>query len=695
MSCNAFNKYFTLSVILLNLNLAHAQLGKEAWHWQFGVNASLDFSSGNPVTGTSAMHANEGCASVSDSNTGQLLFYTDGTYAWDKNNNQMPNGFGMIGGAGTSTQAALIIPQPGSSTIYYLISADQAGYCCGGIPVNQGVHYSVIDMSLNSGLGDVVLGSKNMLLTTPPTTEKLTAVKHCNGTDYWIIDHPFNSNSFNAYLLTSSGISSTPVVSSVGTIQSHLTSAGTYIVEGIGYLKASPNGKRLALGVQQSFPILEIYDFNNATGQVTNPITITYPTYGAYGIAFSPDNSKLYATIGGTGFLYQYDLSSNIADTIIASQTIISGGVFYPNRIGALQLSTNGKIYVSITDSLRLAVINNPNNIGSTCNFQLNGPTLPTGSLCIYGLPNFIDANNPLIKSLSITNPLCSFSSYMLNAASGNNYQWLNGDTTQSISINTFGNYWVSYFNAQGCIEVDTFHVTQTKIPIINIIHDTSQCSNLVTPIALNATDSNVISYLWDNGSTSPTQTITTIGNYWVNYTFNNFCVSKDSFTYTINNIPSINLGSDTAFCLGNLPLNAFNNSSNYLWNTGETTSSIIATTAETYWVKVTNQYGCINFDTLIVSPETSLFNFIMPNIVTPNNDGINDFIDFGKHQFSSLQLEIYNRWGTKIFENTNPSCIWKPTEEDGTYYYILQYIINCGNSTQNKTLKGFISLIK
>ena len=100
-----------------------------------------------------------------------------------------------------------------------------------------------------------------------------------------------------------------------------------------------------------------------------------------------------------------------------------------------------------------------------------------------------------------------------------------------------------------------------------------------------------------------------------------------------------------------------------------------------------------MNYDTLVVKPETSLFNFVMPNIVTPNNDGINDFIDFSKYQFSTFQLEIYNRWGIKVYESTSPNCIWKPIEDDGTYFYSAQYIINCGIETQNKTLKGFITI--
>ena len=166
-------KLITLLALVFCLN-GRAQVGKEAWHWQFGQNCALDFSSGIPVAGVSKINVLEGCASISDRNTGQLLFYTDGDSVWDKNNNRMPNGIGLINGIqGTTTQAATIVPKPDSSNIYYLITADAI------YQPNRGVFYSVVDMNLNGGLGDVTI--KNVLLTPPPTTEKVVATRHCNG----------------------------------------------------------------------------------------------------------------------------------------------------------------------------------------------------------------------------------------------------------------------------------------------------------------------------------------------------------------------------------------------------------------------------------------------------------------------------------------------------------------------------------
>ncbi len=819
--------------IIFSLTISlYAQPGKESWHWAFGSAVGLDFSSGSPVAVIDSINTQEGSASISDSNTGQLLFYTDGTHIWDKNNHRMPNGYGLIGGEGTATQAALIIQKPGTNNLYYVFTADQGGYCCGTTPqANTGIHYSIVDMTLNGGLGDVTV--KNVLLTPPPTTEKLTAVKHCNDRDYWVITHPFNSNAFNAYLVNPAGISPTPVVSNVGGVQNN---AGGNFYETTGYLKASPNCKRLASAVPY-LNLLEVFDFDNSNGTVSAPISLTvvHPTIsgnpdtvGAYGLSFSPDNSKLYASIGTyNGDILQYDLNAGTSAAINATRKSILPGL----EGCALQLASNNKIY--ICDYIHLGSINNPNDTGISCNYHSNVITFSYGS-STYGLPNFIDANRAAPFHNNKETQLCNFSTYTLTASGNNNYQWSTSDTTQAIVISNFGDYTVSYLNSDGCKEIDTFWVTQIQPPSINQLRDTSACSNVPVSVTINATYPSTVSYNWNDGFNQPVHTITTVGTKWVDYTLNNFCVSRDSFNFFIDSIPSVNLGrdtalckpltlsanageqyswsngsttqqinvttsgtysitvtspqgcknsdtvnvtiyippiinilsdsrecgnfffsvnvnavypnttlynwsdgfmgqthslttpgiywvdftlnntcvsrdsfnlylypypvvslgSDTTFCLGRLPLNVVNSSCTYIWSTGETTSNIIATHAGTYWVQV-NRHGCISSDTLVVNPAYSAFNFTLPNIVTPNNDNINDFIDFSNYQFSSLQLDIYNRWGNKIFESSDPAIVWRPTCDDGSYYYVAQYKIECGTETQSKSLKGFVTVLR
>ncbi len=139
----------------------------------------------------------------------------------------------------------------------------------------------------------------------------------------------------------------------------------------------------------------------------------------------------------------------------------------------------------------------------------------------------------------------------------------------------------------------------------------------------------------------------------------------------------------------------SYNISSTYTWNTGETTSEILVSNSGKYWVEVTNQYGCLNSDTVIVNFKFDDSKYIIPNVVTPNGDEVNDTIDFGKYEPSIINLEVKNRWGVKVFGCNELPCIWNPKENDGTYYYIAQYKTICDDIIIIKNLKGFITLIK
>ncbi|HKC67324.1 MAG TPA: gliding motility-associated C-terminal domain-containing protein [Bacteroidia bacterium] len=622
-------KWVCFLISILVSFFAKSQTGKEACNWAFDKQCSLNFSSGSPVINSDCMlTTEEGSASISDRNTGQLLFYTDGNWVYNRNNQLMPNGDSLSQPSFSSTQAALIVPKPGSANLYYLISADAAAYSAvfNSSPyINIGVKYAIIDMNLQGGLGDVVV--KRKTLTPPITTEKLTGARHCNGKDFWILTHPFNSNAFNAYLLTENGLDTIPVTSNTGTIQQNIS--GTNL-EAAGYMKISPNGKKLALAVTQPTAFIEIFDFDNSTGKVSNPHKITYNfslnnQYSEpYGIAFSPDNTKLYTNMTTQNVILQYDLNVFNDSAIKASETIII------NRqdVWSLQLGPDGKIYIACNSSNCLDVINLPNKKGTLCNYISNAISFNTPAEVRVGLPNFIDAyttNN--IPKVDTTIELCKVNNYSLAIPVNNtSCLWSTNDTTMNIYVNNFGKYWVSSLNKDGCLETDTFQLIQTTPDKINILRDITRCDIYTVDTNISVYYNNTVSYLWNNIYTGQNYTLTAPGFYWVDFIMNNSCVSRDSFLYT-------------------------------------------------YYKK-----------NLLIN---------LPNIVTPNNDGVNDFIDFGKYQFSSMLFEVFNRWGEKIFESEDSIIIWKPECIDGTYFYTLQYKVDCGTETQSKSLKGFITIVR
>jgi gliding motility-associated-like protein len=351
-----------LFIYLVILFLSHSLIGQnESNIWYFGNNAGIDFNVSPPtplVNG--AIMTTEGCASICNS-TGQLLFYTDGITVWNKNHVSMSNGTGLQGNSST-TQSAAIIPLPGSTTIYYIFTVALSSS-------NAGLRYSIVDMTLAGGLGDVTT-SKNILVKNN-ITEKVTAVKHINNIDKWIIIHELGNNNFLSYRLTPSGLNAIPVTSSAGSIP---------FIGGdeIGYMKPSPDCSKIALAARYLY-LWELYDFNNATGIVSNPLTIPSANK-TYGVEFSPDNKLLY--LSGDGGTKQLNLMAGNTAAILASSTNVGPCSW------AIQLAPDGKIYGANFNGAYLDVINNPNGLQGACGYSTNSFYL-NGKISMLGLPNY------------------------------------------------------------------------------------------------------------------------------------------------------------------------------------------------------------------------------------------------------------------------------------------------------------------
>ena len=97
--------------------------------------------------------------------------------------------------------------------------------------------------------------------------EKLAVTQHANGIDYWLVAHKQFSNAFYAYLISATGISE-PVVSEIGTIHGDVARNDDW--DAIGQMKISPNGKKLALVMENRSPdVIELFDFDNSSGVLT------------------------------------------------------------------------------------------------------------------------------------------------------------------------------------------------------------------------------------------------------------------------------------------------------------------------------------------------------------------------------------------------------------------------------------------
>lgn len=335
--------------------------------WYFGQQAGLSFPDGSTPKPLSdgKMSTFEGSA-VATTAKGELLFYTNGETVWNRQHRVMPNGTKLMG-SGSSTQSALIVPDPGSGNIFYVFTVAPQGTA-------NGLRYSIVDMTRDDGLGD--LPRVNLLLIQP-VAEKLAAVRHANGRDTWIVAHRWNSNAFVSYLVTAEGVSAKPLLSNVGSMN-----AGPGR-NAIGALKFSPDGRTLAAALWRETNKFEVYDFDRSTGKVSN--ARGFAGYAeAYGVEFSPDGSKLYGTCNGVGGgetqIWQFDLKTKKPLLVGKSAN---------RKIGALQLAPDGRIYVAREDNPNLGVIQAPNALGKDCQYVDEGFKLG-GRRSKLGLPAFV-----------------------------------------------------------------------------------------------------------------------------------------------------------------------------------------------------------------------------------------------------------------------------------------------------------------
>jgi hypothetical protein len=357
------------STFLLLLLALQGIAQNETKKWYFGKYAGLDFTTNPPtILGASSMSASEGCSSISDQQ-GNLLFYAYPETVWNKSHSVMANGSGLLGNFSAS-QGALILRQPGSSNLYYLFTLDADG-------LTNGLRYSVIDMNLAAGMGSVT--AKNVLLYSP-STEKMAATRHCNGHDFWILTHDYNSNSFRAHQLTSAGINTTPVISSIGSIH------GSPNPDSRGDMSISPNGKKIALTIAAS-SLTEVYDFDNSTGVVSNSLILDNSFDTPWGIEFSPNGSKLYvATFPfNNAHIFQFDLCGTSTTSIVNSKIQVANTKHYRG----LKLAPNGKIYIARIGDSFLSAITNPNAPGLTCGFVDTAQSVAP-NLCYNSLPNMM-----------------------------------------------------------------------------------------------------------------------------------------------------------------------------------------------------------------------------------------------------------------------------------------------------------------
>jgi PKD repeat protein len=196
---------------------------------------------------------------------------------------------------------------------------------------------------------------------------------------------------------------------------------------------------------------------------------------------------------------------------------------------------------------------------------------------------------------------VCTGSATTFDAGNaGATYLWSTGATTQTVNVGNAGLYTVAVTNTNGCTTVDSVRILNIAAPVVNLGADQSICAG--SPVTFDAGNPGS-TYLWSNGTTGQTMTISQPGTYHVRVTNLDGCISRDTVVLNSKPLPAVSLGPNVAKCpTDSVTLDAGTGYTSYLWNNGATTQSIRVATAGSYIVFVTNADGCVGTDTIVVS---------------------------------------------------------------------------------------------
>jgi len=326
------------------------------------------------------------------------------------------------------------------------------------------------------------------------------------------------------------------------------------------------------------------WDFGDGSpvDTVTNPSHV-YNTIGTYTVTVIAFDDSTACVVSDTFYLtvtvIPYPVIDLGNDTIICvNQTVTlnagNPGCTYLWSTGAttqsITVGPNGNYWVTVTNG---GICSVSDTINITPILQVK-PFGNDTTLCIGNIVPIDALNNP-----------------------GSTYLWSTTDTTQTITVNTSGTYWVQ-INTGPCTLYDTMVVTFVNYPVVNLPPDTTFCG---TPNLLLDAGNPGSTYLWSTNANTQTITANATGTYFVEVA-NGSC--KRSDTIVINNIVLVKpFGRDTTLCDGGaVTLNALNATPTaYTWSTGATSQTISVTTSGTYWVSIDSLH-CNLRDTIIIS---------------------------------------------------------------------------------------------
>ena len=593
--------YFTI-LLIFYLQILFCQEGR----WYLNPDMYLDFTL-SPITLIESttdidLSGYEDAISI-NSELGEFLYYSNGNRIWDKNFEIMPNGDDLNGWV-SSSQSVVSLPFKNDPSKHFIFTNGKGG---GFGLIEDNLYYSVLDMSSNGGLGDIVSDQKNILLYEN-ITERLTITESdCN--TLLIVCHESNSKNFVFIPIDDSGIQPS-ILQAIGSYHGDVSDIGLTSTAGVLKFDRSTSKMGIAIGsviseekVELIPGAIELFKFDKSSIKLAEPILI--PVNDVYDFEFSPDGSVLYTVKNNK--LVQYDISNHDDQLILQSEFEFSD-TYINSELNFFQIERgpDNKLYFrsfNENDEEFIGVINHPNSIGMLSgvdpfHFKIpetdNTIVIPSRMKSWYSDFGSEVINVDYIEDLV----LCESADTTLSVPSdATNISWSVGSEESSYLFDEAGSYYVSYSQAEGCHVVDSFEISSISTPAISLALPLSECA-----------DSNILlvpelydSVLWNTGLNSFALTVYESGTYTATGYLGD-CQATKTISLNLEELIAFSIVSSNTGCESDSTILSVDRAAtSYLWSTGSVTNQIKVKLGEQYWVQL-DINGCLYFDTIDVA---------------------------------------------------------------------------------------------
>jgi gliding motility-associated-like protein len=459
-----------------------------------------------------------------------------------------------------------------------------------------------------------------------------------------------------------------------------------------------------------------------ATGNLcAGTVTLTPSITTGISYSWSPSSATTQTISVSTAGIYTCTVVANSC-TVVATYTVsaptpptvgITGDTsLCPSQISVLTATASpagSYTYHWYNGSTSLGSLSTQTVNAAGTSYHLVG--INNSTLCKDSITFFVNMyGNPLVN-ITGNSTICAGKNDLLTAnPSGGNplytYSWTPGSaTTQTTNVTAAGDYTVRVTDAKGCTNLSHM-IVKLSNPKITVTKNTYICPGKIASIHVSGSGTPMISYQWVSApSAGQTFTTATAGAYEVFMTDAYGCTDTAIANVIYNPVPQaiisyspgnpIELGTAIAFSdnstvtTGSVVADSWTFGDTAIANNNFHPSHTYAAGGH-YPVTliVTSDKGCKDTTVIYIDIQWPI---VIPNIITPNGDGINEFLEFKNLlYFKNNKLLIYNRWGTLLYQSDDYKNNWTGKDYvDGTYYFILDV------PDKKRTIRGFFTNIR